>query len=145
MQVVTLAHPSLQKVSCLFKDASERNWSGILSQIPQEDCDQPFADQLHEPLAFLSGSFKGGSSRWSTAEKEASAIVNSVERLDYLLLRPSGSNFLRIIANFFLFIIPRSLACASTKRCTTRFSAGYFTLPLRIHYCTYRWGGQLLG
>ena len=87
---VRLSHPHPDQILCLFTDASEQHWSGILTQIPPEDLSSPFADQHHSPLAFLSGSFSGSSTHWSTPEKEASGIINSVERLDYLLLRPQG-------------------------------------------------------
>ena len=39
----------------------------------------------HEPLAFLSGSFKGSQLRWATVDKEGFAIVNTFRRLEYLL------------------------------------------------------------
>ena len=39
----------------------------------------------HEPLAFLSGSFKGSQVRWATVDKEGSAIVNTFRRLEYVL------------------------------------------------------------
>jgi len=89
-EAVTLAHPDPAKLLCLFTDASDNHWSGVLSQIPKVDKDLPFADQRHEPLSFLAGSFKGSSARWSTPEKEAFAIIDSVRRLDYMLLRPEG-------------------------------------------------------
>lgn len=87
---VTLAYPDSNRKLCLFTDASDKHWSGILTQIPERDLDLPFVEQHHEPLAFQSGSFAGFSYRWSTPEKEASAIIKSCERLDYLLLRPEG-------------------------------------------------------
>jgi len=87
---VTLGHPDPAKVLCLFTDASDTHWSGVLTQIPQSDVDLPFEEQRHDPLSFLSGSFKGSRCRWSTPEKEAFAIVESVTRLDYLVLRPGG-------------------------------------------------------
>ena len=39
----------------------------------------------HEPLASLSGSFKGSELRWATVDKEGFAIVNIFRRLEYLL------------------------------------------------------------
>ena len=39
----------------------------------------------HEPLGFLSGSFKGSQLRWATVDKEGFAIVNTFRRLEYLL------------------------------------------------------------
>ncbi len=47
-------------------------------------------EQDHQPLAFLSGAFKGASLRWSTTEKEVYAIVAYCKRLDYLFQRPRG-------------------------------------------------------
>lgn len=87
---VTLAHADSSKLLCLFTDASDTHWGAVLTQIPPKDIDLPFEDQRHEPLSFLSGSFKGSSSRWSTPEKEAFSIVESVSRLDYLVQRPEG-------------------------------------------------------
>jgi RNase H-like domain found in reverse transcriptase len=86
----TLAHPDPDQRLCLFTDASNDHWSGVLTQIPHTDCDSPFSEQHHSPLSFLSGSFHGSSTRWSTPEKEAFAIVESITRLDYLLMRPEG-------------------------------------------------------
>ncbi|OWZ04351.1 hypothetical protein PHMEG_00023761 [Phytophthora megakarya] len=54
------------------------------------DVGLPVHEQRHQPLAFLSGSFVGSMSRWSTIDKEAFAIVISCKRLMYLLLRPRG-------------------------------------------------------
>ena len=39
----------------------------------------------HEPLDFLSDSFKGSQLRWATVNKEGFAIVNTFRRLEYLL------------------------------------------------------------
>ena len=89
-QMVTLAHPDPNKAFCLFPDASHRSWGSVLTQIPRSQEGLPVVDQDHEPLAFLSGAFKGASLRWSTVEKEGYAIIASCKRLDYLLQRPGG-------------------------------------------------------
>ena len=41
-------------------------------------------EQEHEPLSFLSGSFRSHSKNWSILEKEAFAVVESMIRLEYL-------------------------------------------------------------
>ena len=89
-QMVTLAHPDPDKAFCLFPDASHRSWGSVLTQIPRSQEDLPVVDQDHEPLAFISGAFKGASLRWSTVEKEGYAIVASFKRMDGLLQRPGG-------------------------------------------------------
>ena len=90
IHAVTLAHVDPGKLLCLFTDASDAHWASVLTQIPPCDLTKPFDQQLHEPLAFLAGSFRSSQARWSTPEKEAYAIIASVDRLDYLLLRPEG-------------------------------------------------------
>lgn len=111
----TLAHPDPQKLLCLFTDASDKSWSGMLTQIPKCDLDLEFSEQKHEPLSFLSGHFKGSSSRWFTAEKEAFAIVESVTRLDYILLRPDGFFMFTDHKNLIYLFNPHSVNPQITK------------------------------
>ncbi|POM66905.1 Hypothetical protein PHPALM_17167 [Phytophthora palmivora] len=66
----------------MFADASQAHFGTEVTQIPPED-----------PLAFLSGSFVGSISRWSTIDKEAYAIVVSSKRLMYLLPLPLDFEF----------------------------------------------------
>jgi len=47
---------------------------------------KPSGEQKHEPLAFLGAEFKGAQLNWSTFEKEAYAIFQTFEKLDYMLL-----------------------------------------------------------
>ena len=54
VHAVTLARPDPNKLLCLFTDASDRQWSSVLTQVPPIDADQPFDEQHHEPLSFLS-------------------------------------------------------------------------------------------
>ncbi|CAK4194837.1 unnamed protein product, partial [Aphanomyces euteiches] len=69
-----LAHPSENKAICLFADASADHWGAVCTQVPKEDLELTVDKQRHEPLAFLSGSFTGASSRWPVIEKEAYAV-----------------------------------------------------------------------
>jgi len=70
---------------CLFTDASNTHWSGILTQVLPEERRKPIEEQDHQPLCFISGAFTGSSFNWSTPEKEGFAIVTSMCRLDYLI------------------------------------------------------------
>ena len=55
--------------------------------MPEEECRRGVSleNMSHEPLAFLTGSFKGSQLRWATVDKEGFAIVNTFRRLEYLL------------------------------------------------------------
>jgi spore coat polysaccharide biosynthesis protein SpsF (cytidylyltransferase family) len=43
-------------------------------------------EQDHQPLAFSSGEFKCAQLRWTVSEKEDFSIVDTVTKVDYLLL-----------------------------------------------------------
>ena len=60
----------------MFPDASECHWGSFVTQVPDAETDQnlPVEDLTHEPLAFLSGTFKGSHMRWATIDKEGFAI-----------------------------------------------------------------------
>ena len=73
------------------------------------------ADQQHEPLMFLSGTFGGAAMRWATVEKEAFALVETVKRADYLLRRPGG---------FRLFTDHRGIFSTQVRSCQRFPSTG---------------------
>ena len=83
---VKLSHPKPEFELCLFTDASDTHWSGILTQVPTRQRNKPIDNQEHEPLCFLSGAFKGSSKNWSVPEKEGFSIVESMCRVDYLVM-----------------------------------------------------------
>jgi RNase H-like domain found in reverse transcriptase len=70
---------------CLLTDASDTHWSGVLTQVPDDQMICLIEDQTHYPLAFGSGAFKGTAERWSRVEKEGFALVESLERFDFLV------------------------------------------------------------
>jgi RNase H-like domain found in reverse transcriptase len=67
-------------------DASDRFYAGLVTQIDEELLDLPMEEQDRQPLAFLSGEFKGTQLRWTVPEKEGFAIVDTVTKVDVLLL-----------------------------------------------------------
>ncbi|OWZ11930.1 LOW QUALITY PROTEIN: hypothetical protein PHMEG_00014979 [Phytophthora megakarya] len=75
LKMVILAHPKEEWEVCLFADASQTLFGAVVTQIPSADVGLPVHEQRHQPLAFLSGSFVGNMSRWSTIDKEAFTIV----------------------------------------------------------------------
>ena len=67
----------------IFTDASDLHWGGMIAQVPDDDLSAHHGDPAkmrHEPLAFLSGSFRGSQLRWPILDKEASAIVEVYKR-----------------------------------------------------------------
>ncbi len=108
MKMVPLAHPRTDRVLCLFTDASVDYWGAAATQTTEEELAKPIEEQVHEPLAFLSGVFTGSSRRWPIIEKEAFAIVESCKRLDYLLLRQQGFRLFTDHRNLVYMFNPRS-------------------------------------
>lgn len=87
---VTLAYRDEALRLCVYTDASDVVWSGIVTQVPPEDLSKPHAEQCHQPLAFLSGHFSGSFLGWSTLEKEAYAIMATIDRMHWILATPAG-------------------------------------------------------
>jgi RNase H-like domain found in reverse transcriptase len=67
-------------------DASDRFYAGLVTQIDEKQLDLSMEEQDHQPLAFSSGEFKGVQLRWTVPEKEGFTIVDTVTKVDYLLL-----------------------------------------------------------
>jgi RNase H-like domain found in reverse transcriptase len=65
---MTLAFQDLDKRICVLTGASDRFYAGLVTQIHEEQLDLPMKEQDHQPLAFLSGEFKGAALRWTTPE-----------------------------------------------------------------------------
>jgi RNase H-like domain found in reverse transcriptase len=83
---MTLAFPDPDKRICVLTYASDRFYAGLVTQIEEEQLDLPMEEQDHQPLACFSGEFKGVQLRWTVPEKEGFAIVDTVTKVDYLLL-----------------------------------------------------------
>lgn len=85
---VKLATPDSSKRLCLFTGASSTHWSGLLTQVALSDVDSNAVspqDWEHEPISFVSGTFKGSSLSWSKPEQECYAVVASIIRLSHIL------------------------------------------------------------
>jgi RNase H-like domain found in reverse transcriptase len=59
MESMTLAFPDPDNWICVLTDASNRFYAVLATQIHEEQLDLPMEEQDHQPLAFLSGDFKG--------------------------------------------------------------------------------------
>jgi RNase H-like domain found in reverse transcriptase len=86
MESMTLAFSDPNKKICVLTDASDRFYAGLVTQIDEEQLNLRMEEQDHQPLAFLAGEFKGAQLRWTVPEKECIAIVDTVTKVDYLLL-----------------------------------------------------------
>ena len=62
-------------VVLMFPDAFDFHCESFFTQVPEEAFRSGVAleNMSHEPLAFLSGSFKGSQLRWATVDKEGFA------------------------------------------------------------------------
>jgi RNase H-like domain found in reverse transcriptase/Integrase zinc binding domain len=71
-------------------------------------------EQDHHPLAFLSGEFKGAQQQWTVPEKECFAIVDTVTKVDYLLLSHDEISILCLCDHLNLTYIHNPLCKAPT-------------------------------
>lgn len=116
---VTLVHRDVNQRLCVYTDASDMAWSGILTQVPTVDLNKPHKEQRHAPLAFLSGRFNSTQLGWSVLEKEAFAVLTTLDRIHWRTAStgssplPLASTFLRIttISSFCSTLCPSSRTC----------------------------------
>lgn len=87
---VTLSHRDRSKRLCVYTDASDHVWSGIFTKVPLRDTSKPHVEQRHDPLAFLSGRFNTTQYGWSILEKEAFAVMATLERMHWLVATLDG-------------------------------------------------------
>lgn len=62
---------------CISTDASDKHWAVATTQCNQNEHYKRIQDQVHKPLAFLSGTFSKREGHWYTYEREAYAICAS--------------------------------------------------------------------
>ena len=81
-----LPYPKKEKVLCLFTDASDRFWSGEVTQTDDVQFSLEVGEKKHEPLTFVGKMFNATEQRWTTYEQEGFAIFKSFEKLYYLFM-----------------------------------------------------------
>jgi RNase H-like domain found in reverse transcriptase len=109
LTLMTTAHPDPKQRICVFTDASDAFYSGIITQVPEHHLDLPVHDQQHQPLAFTSGRFRGSQERWTVPEKEAFAVIETVTKHRYLLLAAEQFSILSDHFNLKYMYAPLSL------------------------------------
>jgi RNase H-like domain found in reverse transcriptase len=86
MDSMTLAFLDSDKRIRVLTDASDRFYAVLVTQIDEEQLGLPMEEQDNQPLAFLLGEFIGAQLRWTVPEKKGFTIVDTVKKVDYLLL-----------------------------------------------------------
>lgn len=127
---VTPATADPAKRLCLFTDASSTYWSGVLTQVSMSEFHSGKQPQkwAHQPIAFISGTFRNYSARWTTSEKESYAVVASVIRLAHILV---------VCAEFSLFTDHKNIMYMLSP---TRFQAN---VARHIVHKVQRWAFRL--
>ena len=85
MSATLLAYPDDQALRCVFTDASNLGWAAIITQIPISQAEEPLQNQNHQPLAFMSGMFRGAALNWAIIDKEAYPIIHVITHARHFL------------------------------------------------------------
>ena len=133
----------------MFPDASDRFGGCCLTQMPKEElvAGLPFMDMSHEPLAFLSGVFRGSQLCWPSVDKEFFAILSAFQRVPLLLW--DGSNVFCDHRNLPYIFSPQSCGVTLSKAASQRFTGwracmSQFNYVIQhIHGEDNRWGDLL--
>ena len=117
-ETVRLAHPKDDYVVCMFTDASSLHWASVLTQVPTVEFANPALscqEWHHEPLSFLSGSFRDSARNWAIVDKEAFAIYESCKRMVHLLVRNGGFHIFTDHRNLLYIFNPAGVVASLSK------------------------------
>lgn len=67
---------------CVFTNASDQLWAGIVPQTKMDQLTKPVTTQPHEPIAFIAGKLTGSQQNWTIYEKELYAVAQTFDRMD---------------------------------------------------------------
>ena len=79
-----LKYPDPSKQYVLYTNASKYAWTGVLTQSYQHK-DEKGVKEIHHPITYISGLFRGPQINWAALVKEAYTIYMSTKKLDYYL------------------------------------------------------------
>ena len=152
---VTLSYPRDDYVTCVFTDASDTHWAGVITQCHPDELKKPFQEQCHEPLAFTSGAFTDTEVKWPTIEKEAFAILETMLRCEHLVRRDNGVSVFTDHANLKYILSPDPAVFNSRRQAADRverwgiilrsFTFSIYHIPGEHNVCAdllTRWGAS---
>ena len=117
---VKLSYSDPDKTICVHTDASDRYWTGIVTQVDHSELDKKPHDQRHQPLGFVGGEFTKAEVNWSTFEKEGFAIFKTFEKLDYLLLGEQPVHVFTDHRNLLYVFAPCALVPTSARHVVSK-------------------------
>ena len=77
-------YPDPEKPYVLYTNTSKYAWAGVLTQSYQHK-DEKGMKEIHHPITYISGLFRGPQINWVALVKEAYVIYVSTQKLDYYL------------------------------------------------------------
>ena len=91
----------------------------------------PVEDMTHEPLGFVSGTFKGSHQRWATVDMEGFAMVTTFKRLEYLLW--NGVHIYTGHRSLAYIFDPEACVSSVARTTAQRLEGGIEAVPLYNH------------
>ena len=79
-----LKYPNPDQPYVLYTDASKYAWAGVLMQAYRHTMDG-VEKEIHHPVTYASGLFRGPQINWATLVKEAYAIYMAARKLHYYI------------------------------------------------------------
>ena len=100
-------------------DQRDRNTTyGLIRNNPEvtdEELELPLEEQAHEPLAFLSGTFRGAQIRWAIPDKDSFAVKELCVKLCHLRVRRTGFRIFTDHRNLLYFFNPAGFSTSVPK------------------------------
>lgn len=141
---VTLAHRYLTAWICVYTDAPDVFWSGIVTLIQRTDLSKQHHEQGHGPLTFLFVRINKRQISWSTIDEEAYAVMEAFERMHWLLGDLQGFDFCMDHKSMIYISNPTSIATTLVKNDMQSSALDRLAFRVQLHLRAYHRNGLYL-
>jgi hypothetical protein len=123
---------------CLFTDASEDHYAGLLTQVVDWSNGKEVHEQKHSIIATLSGTFRNSEKNWRINEKEAYPLILALQEWEHYLLNSQGFDVYGDHRNLIHIFKPDSLFPPLSKGAKQRvynwlYLLGHFKVNVMKH------------
>ena len=121
---VALSHPKDSCEVLMFTNASDNHWGSLLTQIPTAEKGVEVGKMSHEPLGFLSGTFRDSQQRWTTVSPLGVLVVgecaSTLTTANWLTFSNPSRALRRFQRLLLLFLTFSALVANPKTKCFTR-------------------------
>lgn len=114
-------------------------WAGVVIEVSRRDLQKPYENQRLSPVAFLSCHFSELQPGWSTLEKEANAIMATIDRMHCVLGISAGFDLCTAHHNLAFLLVPLAVVPYLSQKSLWKVPLlGCSSTHLHLYVCSHQ-------